>query len=252
MRRIIAYAGKCVKEILRDPLSYIFLLGFPVMMLLLMTLVNRSIGSGYGPSMFKPENLTPGIVIFSLSFTMLLAALTVSRDRGTSFVLRLGASPMKRCEFLWGYTLPFMAISLLQTVITFIFGALMGLWSGYTFSFPGILLAVVCSIPCSLVFIAFGMIFSIVFSEKAAPPACSVIISLTGILGGIWMDTEKAGAAFAWISRALPFSHMVNLLRRATSLSGDAVVPLLITCGYAVALFAVAALLFRYRLFGKS
>ncbi|MBR3991296.1 MAG: ABC transporter permease [Clostridia bacterium] len=252
MRRTLAYSKKCVKEILRDPLSYIFLLGFPVLMLLLMTLVNRSIGSGYGPTMFKPENLTPGIVVFSLSFTMLLAALTVSRDRGTSFVLRLGASPMKRHEFLMGYTLPFVVISLLQTVVTFVFGVVMGAWSGYTFSFPGILLAVACSIPCSLVFIAFGMIFSIVFSEKAAPPACSIIISLTGILGGIWMDTEKAGAALAWTSRVLPFSHMVNLLRRATALGGDMLTPLLVTCGYAVALFVVAALLFRYRLFGKS
>jgi ABC-type multidrug transport system permease subunit len=96
------------------------------------------------------------------------------------------------------------------------------------------------------------MIFSIVFSEKAAPPACSIIISLTGILGGIWMDTEKAGKAFSWISRVLPFSHMVNLLRRAAALSGDMLTPLLVTCGYAVALFVVAALLFRYRLFGKS
>ena len=252
MRRTLAYSKKCVKEILRDPLSYIFLLGFPVLMLLLMTLINRSIGSGYGPTMFKPENLTPGIVVFSLSFTMLLAALTVSRDRGTSFVLRLGASPMKRYEFLMGYTLPFVVISLLQTAVTFVFGILIGLWSGYTFLIPGILLAVLSSVPCSLVFIAFGMIFSIIFSEKAAPPACSIIISLTGILGGIWMDTEKAGKAFSWISRVLPFSHMVNLLRRAVALSGDYVLPLLVICGYAVALFVIAAILFRFRLFGKS
>ena len=42
MSKIRVFAVRNVKEILRDPLSYIFALGFPVVMLIIMTIVNNS------------------------------------------------------------------------------------------------------------------------------------------------------------------------------------------------------------------
>ena len=41
--RLTVFASRNGKELLRDPLSYLFCLGLPLMMLILMTIINGSI-----------------------------------------------------------------------------------------------------------------------------------------------------------------------------------------------------------------
>ena len=75
--RAMTFASRNIKEILRDPLSYIFCLGLPIVMLIVMTIVDSSIpaspvipegvpipeGTAMTPTVFQIHKLTPeGIV----------------------------------------------------------------------------------------------------------------------------------------------------------------------------------------------
>lgn len=72
--QIRVFSRRNALEILRDPLSYIFALGFPVLMLVIMTIVNGSIPKEAGMEIFSLQNLAPGIVVFGYTFVMMLGS----------------------------------------------------------------------------------------------------------------------------------------------------------------------------------
>ena len=73
----IVFANRNFKELVRDPLSWIFCLGFPLVMLAIMTVINNSIPAEAGMTLFEIESLAPGIMIFGLTFVMLFACLLI-------------------------------------------------------------------------------------------------------------------------------------------------------------------------------
>ena len=97
--RMKVFGMRTGKEVLRDPLSYIFCLGFPIVMLLIMTLVNAAIPAEANMTLFSSIKLVPGIAGFGLTFVMLFTCLQISKDRGGSFMIRLYASPMKSAKY---------------------------------------------------------------------------------------------------------------------------------------------------------
>lgn len=250
MNRITAFSGRNLKELLRDPLSYIFCLGFPLVMLVIMSIVNQSIPPEAGMTIFNIENLSGGIAMFGLSFIMLFTCLTVSKDRSGAFLTRLYASPMRSVDFIAGYTLPVLLLAVLQSLITFaasmLAAAVMG--SG-TISVGGALMAVLTLIPGAVFFIAAGLLFGSLFNEKAAPGFCSVIISLASLLGCVWFDADGAGGVMLDVCRTLPFYHCVKAARMATALRFDDIgVHLLVVAGYALVFSALAAVVFRNKM----
>ena len=108
--RIRTFAKRNAKEILRDPLTLFFGIGFPLVLLLLLTLIQSNIPV----PLFELSSLTPGVTVFGLSFITLFSALIVSRDRGDAFLVRLYTTPMTAADFILGYTLPMLPLSLLH------------------------------------------------------------------------------------------------------------------------------------------
>ncbi len=215
MKKTLLFAGRNAKEILRDPLSYIFCLGFPVVMLIIMSVVNESIPPEAGMDIFEIDKLAPGVGVFGLMFTMLFAALQISKDRGGSFLVRLYASPMRAGSFIGGYFLTCMLIALVQYLLCALCSLIIGQVSGVSLSIGGLLLsAAVMLIPAAL-FVGLGVLFGSLFSDKAAPGLCSIIISAGSMLGGIFMDVEGIGGVIYDICRVLPFYHCVKALRAA-------------------------------------
>ena len=96
MKKVLAFSSRNFKELLRDPLSYIFCLGFPLIMLIIMSVINESIPPEANMTLFRIENLAGGIAVFGLSFVMLFTTLTVSKDRSGAFLVRLYATPATR------------------------------------------------------------------------------------------------------------------------------------------------------------
>jgi acetyl esterase/lipase len=92
---MLTFAKRCVKEILRDPLNLAFGLGFPVVLLLMLSVIQSNVPV----SLFEIASLTPGITVFGLSFMTLFSATLLARDRESSFLQRLYTTPMKAKDF---------------------------------------------------------------------------------------------------------------------------------------------------------
>lgn len=247
--RSLVFASRVGKEISRDPLSYIFCLGFPIVMLIVMSIVDSSIPPEANMTVFHIENLAPGIAYFGLTFVMLFVGIQVSKDRTTALLLRLYASPMKPLEYLIGYTLPVCVLGVFQMVICFAAAFAIGLCKDYTFSVSSILLSMVLLLPSMLLFVGIGILFGSAVSEKAAPGLCSIIISAVGIIGGVWMDVDGLGGGIKKVAEVLPFYHGVKLSRLPFANAFDeAPVNLLWTIGFGVLFYVLATLVFTAKI----
>lgn len=247
--RHMVFASRNIKELLRDPISYIFCLGLPILMLIMMTVINSSIPDKAQMVIFNIDHLAPGIAVFSFSFIMLFACLQVSKDRSSSFLIRLYASPMTAFDFIIGYTVPLLVIALGQCAVTFAASAVIGMITGITFKLANVLLSIVTLIPSAFLFIGFGMLFGSFFSDKTAPPMCSMVITISSLIGGIWMDVDMIGGTLKKICEVFPFYHGVQTSRAA--LTGNyfgMLLPFIIVCIYAIAIYAAAVFVFRKKM----
>lgn len=235
--RTYAFATRTAKEIMRDPLNIAFGLGFPIILTILLSIIQSNIPA----ELFAIESLAPGMCVFGLSFMTLFSATLVSKDRESAFFDRLFTSPLTACNFILGYTLPILLISLLQTAVTYIFSFIFGL----RFS-VNILLSVFFNIPVSVIFIAVGLICGTFFTSKQVGGLCGALFTnLTAWLSGIWFDINLVGGLFKNVGEILPFFHAVELQRSIVSGNFENILPhILWISGYAVILSTVAVFLF--------
>ena len=251
MHKIKAFAVRNGMEILRDPLSYIFCVGFPLVMLVVMTLVDRSIPAEAGMTIFRIDNLAGGIAIFGQMFVMLFTAISVAKDRGGAFLMRMYASPMQSIDFALGYILPMLVIALAQGLLIGLCSFLVSLLTGTELSVAGLALSMVALLPSAVLFIALGLLFGTLFNEKSAPGLCSIIISLGSFLGSIWFDAEGTGGVLLKISQCLPFYYCTKSVRAAMQLHTgfDALwMPVLVTSASAALLVVAASVVFRMKM----
>lgn len=250
MNKTIAFSSRNFKELIRDPLSYIFCLGFPLVMLMVMTMVNDGIPAEAHMTLFRIDNLAGGIAVFGLTFVMLFVCLTVSKDRSGAFLMRLYSTPMRSGNFIAGYLMPSALLAILQIVIAFAASLVIAAIKGIDLKIVGLLLSVVALLPTVIMFSSLGLLFGTMFSEKSAPGLCSVVISFASFLGGIWFDVDGVGGVLQDICYVLPFVHSVKTARLTCSmeLGGDLSKHILITSAYALAITALSILLFRSKM----
>lgn len=243
--RTAAFASRNTKEILRDPLTLIFGLGFPLVLLVLLSAINAGIPKEANNTMFTIQNLAPGISVFGLSFLALFSSMLISKDRTTSFVLRLFTSPIKPADFILGYTLPMLPMALVQSAICYA----AALFYGLPFS-ADLLLATVVNLPIAVVFIALGLLFGALLNEKAVGGVCGALLTnLSAWFSNIWFDTSMVGGWFKEVADALPFSHAVNAARAAAAGNYADVMPeLWWVIAYALATTAAAIAVFSIKL----
>ena len=251
MRRTMEFAKRNLIEVYRDPLSWIFCIAFPIVMLIIMSIVNSAIPKEAGNTLFRIDNLAGGIAIFGQMFVMLFTAIAVAKDRSGAFLTRLYSSPMKSSNFVFGYILPMLLTAVIQACISFIAAVIISLISGYSLSITGLLLAVIAIIPSALMFSAIGFLFGAIFNEKAAPGICSIIISLGAMVGGIWFDVEGVGGIMYKIGRCLPFLYATKLARSAIGLNfefKEFIMPLIAVGSAALVLTLLAGIVFNSRM----
>lgn len=243
MKRSRIFARRCLKETLRDPLSYVFCVGFPVVMLIIFRLIaHYTNGNAFW---FELPYLTPGIIVFSYTFVMLYTAILVAKDKSSSFLGRLFASPMRAGEFLLGYALPSIAIGLLQNVACFATATILGILDQSFFALIDMLKVTIALFPILCFFISVGILFGTCFSEKAAPGIASVVISVAGFLSGAWMPLEEMGGLCTFAT-CLPFYPAVRLGRAFTaSPSVTFGQDLAVVCAYALVIGVLSILAFH-------
>ena len=241
MNALTAFSGRNTKEMLRDPLNLAFGLGFPVVLLLLLTAIQRNIPV----NLFQLEYLTPGIAIFGLSFIALFSATLISKDRTTSFLMRLFASPMRAGDYILGYTLPLIPMALSQAILCYLVAGLLGMKLT-----ANVLLAVVVTLPAAVFFIGIGLLCGSALNDKQVGGICGALLTnVSAWLSGTWFDLDLVGGAFKKISYALPFAHAVDAGRAAMSGDFAAIMPhLWWVIAYAVAMLIAAVLVFRAKM----
>lgn len=214
MKLTFNFIGRNFKEMIRDPLIYIFTLGCPLLMLSLFMLINH-FTDGNTP-VFSPLSLVPGVMLFSFTFVMLLVSLLVSKDKKTAFLSRLYISPMKIHDYLLGYLVPSFIIGVLQAIICVLFGYIISLIAKDTyFTFVESILLILSQLPMLIAIIFFGIFIGSSLNDKSAPGVTSVIITISGVLGGAWMPLDVMGG-FETFCRVLPFYPSVYLGRIIT------------------------------------
>lgn len=235
--RMLTFAGRNTKEILRDPLNLAFGLGFPLVLILLLSAIQANVPV----PLFEIEHLAPGVTVFGLSFVTLFSATLISRDRGSSLLQRLYTTPLTPVDFILGYTLPILPIAVMQCIVCYIAAFFLGLEVT-----AGVLYAVLFILPVSVLYIALGLLCGSVLTDKQVGGVCGALLTnLSAWLSGIWFDLDLVGGTFKKIAYLLPFVHAVELERAV--LSGDfSTVPahLAWVLGYALVLLAAAVLLF--------
>ena len=235
--RMLTFAKRNAKEILRDPITLFFGLGFPLVLILLLSAIQANVPV----SLFEIEHLTPGITVFGLSFMTLFSATIIAKDRGSSLLQRLYTTPMTPVDFILGYTLPIIPIAVAQSIVCYIVAIILGLPVT-----PNILLAIAFIIPVSLLFVGMGLLFGSILNDKQVGGICGALLTnLSAWLSGTWFDLELVGGAFKKIAYALPFVHAVEMERAI--LAGDlgGIFPhLWWVLGYALATLLIAVGLF--------
>lgn len=234
---MLVFAKRCGKEILREPLNLGFGLGFPLILLALMSAIQANIPV----SLFEIDKLTPGITVFGLSFMSLFSASLVARDRESAFLQRLYTTPLRSGDFILGYMLPLLPIALGQVLVSYLFALLLGLDLRVN-----IIYAVLGALPMAVFHVAFGLMCGSVLGVKQVGGICGALLTnLSGWLSGVWFDLELVGGWFGKAAGLLPFVHAVEMEKAlyAGELSGALphVLPVLL---YALVTTAAAVLLF--------
>lgn len=244
--KAMVFAKRNIKEILRDPLSLIFLIAFPIVLLLFFEILIFSMGKNVldATPQFKIDNLAASITIFSFSFCTLFIGMLIAKDRTTSFVARLRTTPMDTKDFIFGYLLPMLPLAMAQVIICFLVSMIFGLKISVN-----LLLAIIVFIPSAVMFLALGILIGSVFSDKAVGGISSLIINLAVILGGMFFPLRIMKGAFVTVAYIFPFAHAVDLAVYAINGQFSKIlIPLLVVSLYAVALLTLALLVFRKKL----
>lgn len=241
--KMLVFAKRTAKEILRDPLTLLFGVGFPVILLLLLTMINKNVPSDL--NLFDLNYLTPGIAVFGLSFLSLFSAQLIAKDRASSLLLRLFTTPMNAADYILGYTLPLIPMALAQGAVCYLTAFALGL----PFS-PRLLYAYLLLLPSSLVFIGIGLLCGSVLNEKAVGGICGALLTnLAAWLSGTWFSLELVGGAFKTAAYSLPFVHAVDMGKDAANgVSGGIGSDLVWVLGYSAALLIIACVLFRRKM----
>ncbi len=203
--RIWSFSIRTAKEVLRDPITLIFGLCFPVVLLLLLTAIQANIPA----EVFAINSLTPGIVVFGQTFLSLFTATLVAKDRESALLQRLYTTPMRAGEFICGYILPMLPLAVVQCAVCYLVGLCLGLsFSVHLFS------SMLFLLPVALLFIGVGLIFGSILSVKGASGVCGgLFTNLSAWLSGVWFDLSLVGGAFEKIAELLPFLHAVEMSR---------------------------------------
>jgi ABC-2 type transport system permease protein len=188
--RLTALAIRNFKEMYRDPLSIGFEVGIPAGFMVMFWALGESVGG----DIFTATMLTPAVAVFGFAFLTMFSAIMLARDRQSALLSRLLTTPLRPNDFIVAYSLAYILIAILQIVVCFAIGALLGLevYGNIGIVFLVLLLMATCSI-------GLGMILGSVFTENQVSGVGSAVIVFVSLFGGCWMDLEAIGGVFQGI-----------------------------------------------------
>lgn len=240
--RIITFAKRNLKEIIRDPLSIIFAIILPLFLLYIFEQFKIP------NEVYNIENFTPGIIIFSLSFITMFTSSLVAKDRSTSLTTRLEVSPMKSIDYILGYSISVLPIVLIQNILFFMTAMLLGL----NFSI-NIIYTILVSIPISLLFISLGILIGTITNEKSSSGVSSIVVQLVAFTSGMYFSIDMVGNTFSTICKILPFQSTLNITKSVLNNSyNNILTSTLIVVIYTIITIVLEIFLFKKKMISDS
>ena len=237
--RMLNFAKRNFKELIRDPISLIFEIALPLFLLFIFQQFNIP------DKIYSIENFTPSIILFGFSFITLFSATLIAKDRTSSLLIRLGTSPMKSSDYILGYILSLLPIILIQDVLFFILAIILGL----KFSI-NIIFTILISLVVSLFFITIGILIGSVASEKGTGGIGSVIVQLVCFTSGMYFPKESVGKFFNFICEILPFESCLNIIKGVlnNNLSIISVQNIITFLIYAIVTLVISIIVFKKKM----
>ena len=237
--RFMELAKRNFKETFLDYLSLGLVIVFPPVLLLILQTIGRI------ESFFSPTNLAPGIVVFGFAMLSLISGMLLAQDRESALLSRLLTAPLRANDFISAYSLPYIPVAIIQIVVVFAIGGLLGLEISGNAGLVFLILFVM-----SIGYIGLGMILGVLFTYKQVPIAW-IAVNLLTIFGGAWFPLEAIGGAIQSIMNALPFAHAIDAARDVMIHGvgfGDIAIDFYWVLGYTLVFFALGVFLFRRRM----
>ena len=184
----------------------------------------------------------PGIAVYGLMILISTAAGIIAGDREKGFLARLFTTPARPWDFILGYSVPFVPVVVISTLIYLGVGMALGLTIVGNFGH-----AILVFFLMGLCSIGIGMIVgSLVKSESQAGVAWLFIVPMA-MISGAWFTVDRMPSALKSIAGVLPFIHAIDASRAVFNGSLFSAIKLDIywLVGWAVVLFAAGIALFR-------
>lgn len=247
--RFYSFFRRNLKEILRDPLSLIFCIGFPAILLIVFRLIFMGMGEEIvqATPQFSVEQLVPNMCLFGFTFLSLFVGMLLAKDRTTSFLARLRSTSMRSVDFMLGYAVPMLPIAILQEVILLVIGLVFGLKISVE-----LLLTFLALLPCSILFIACGILVGLLLSDKAVGGVSSILVNVAVFLSGMFFPISTMNGIFVDLMKVLPYLHISQIAK--TVLTGTGVIEfpmvgsVLILTGYTAVLSLLSVVVFAEKL----
>lgn len=236
--KMMSFAKRNFKEIVRDPISLVFLIGLPVFLLVIFQQFKI-------PSdVYKIENFAPAIIVFGFTFITLFSGLLLSKDRTSSFLTRLFSSPLTAFDFVAGYSISIIPVALMQSILFLLVGSFLGLTLNIN-----ILITVLISLLISFLFVSMGLLIGCFFNDKQTPGFASIVIQLCAFTSGMWFDISMVSGFFKSVCLTLPFKYAVDLVKNALAGNfSNMLIPILIVLGYTLVTYFVAILILKRKM----
>jgi ABC-2 type transport system permease protein len=187
----------------------------------------------------------PGIAVFGLMILVSTAAGIIAGDREKGFLARMFTTPARPWDFILGYSLPFIPVLIVSTLIYLGVGMAMGLTivGNLGYAFLIFFLIGLCSI-------GIGMIVGSLVKSESQTGVSWIFIVPIAMISGAWFTVEGMPSAVKSVAGALPFLHAIDSARAIINGSSlSAIMPdLYWLVGWAVVLFAAGIVLFRRKM----
>lgn len=193
-----------MKEVFRDPLTLLLGVAMPVLLLFLFSSL-KDLGGGI--DLFNPQFLTPGIVIFSMSFIIMFTGTLLGKDAKTALLTRLLSTPLNPMDYFFAYLLPFLPVALFQVLVCYGVGVVLGM------SLVNVGLSLLVFFMMALICISIGIIMGSLLSLNQISGVGSLLITVVSLFSGAWMDLKMIGGVFKGVGYVMPFAHSVDALK---------------------------------------
>jgi ABC-2 type transport system permease protein len=184
----------------------------------------------------------PGIAVYGLMILIATAAEIIAGDREKGFLSRMFTTPARPSDFILGYSLPFIPVLVISSLVYLGVGMGLGLTvvGNLGHAFLIFFLIGLCAIGIGMI------VGSLIKSESQAGISWLFIVPMA-MLSGAWFTVDRMPSALKSIANVLPFIHAIDASRAVVNGSSFSAITLDIywLVGWAVVLFATGILLFR-------